>query len=192
MADPVIRVKRSTVQGKTPTIGQLGLGEIAINHYDGKIFVRQDTGGVGIATTVISIGSDEWKRKTANYTAINGDKIIADTSSGVFTITLPASPSVGYNVTIADGDDWSVNNLTLGRNSSTIEGSSEDLIVDFSDTIVTLIYDESTWQVFSQVGSQGVQGSQGSQGVQGAVGAQGSQGVQGAVGAQDLKELKVL
>ena len=56
MADPVIRVKRSTVQGKTPTTGQLGLGEIAINHYDGKIFIRQDTGGVGIATTVISIG----------------------------------------------------------------------------------------------------------------------------------------
>jgi len=42
MADPIIRVKRSTVQGKTPTVEQLGLGEIAINHYDGKLFIRQD------------------------------------------------------------------------------------------------------------------------------------------------------
>ena len=56
MADPTIRVKRSTVQGKIPTIEQLGLGEIAINHYDGKVFIRQDTSGIGIGTTVISIG----------------------------------------------------------------------------------------------------------------------------------------
>ncbi len=56
MADPIIRVKRSTVQGKTPTVEQLGLGEIAINHYDGKLFIRQDTLGVGIGTTVVQIG----------------------------------------------------------------------------------------------------------------------------------------
>jgi hypothetical protein len=57
MSDPIIRVKRSTVQGKIPTNEQLGLGEIAINHYDGKVFIRQDTGGVGVGTTVISIGN---------------------------------------------------------------------------------------------------------------------------------------
>ena len=31
MSNPTIKVKRSTVQGKVPTTGQLGLGEIAIN-----------------------------------------------------------------------------------------------------------------------------------------------------------------
>ena len=49
--DPIIRVKRSLVQGKVPTVEQLGLGEIAINHYDGRLFIRQDTLGVGIGTT---------------------------------------------------------------------------------------------------------------------------------------------
>ena len=159
MSNPTIKVKRSTVQGKVPTTGQLGLGEIAINHYDGKIFVLQDTGGVGVGTTVISVGSiDDWQIKTSNYTASNGDKLIADTSGGSFTITLPPSPYTGFNIKFADGDDWSNNNLTISRNGSTIEDISDNLILDVSDTIVTLIYDGSTWQVFSQVGAQGPPG----------------------------------
>ncbi len=50
---PDIKLKRSLVAGKIPTTEQLGIGELAINHYDGKLFVRQDTQGVGIGTTVI-------------------------------------------------------------------------------------------------------------------------------------------
>jgi hypothetical protein len=53
---PIIRVKRSLVPGKVPTVEQLGLGEIAINHYDAKVFIRQDTLGVGIGTTVVQLG----------------------------------------------------------------------------------------------------------------------------------------
>jgi hypothetical protein len=56
--NPAILIKRSLVEGKVPTIEQLGLGELAVNHYDGKLFIRQDTQGVGIGTTVISIGND--------------------------------------------------------------------------------------------------------------------------------------
>ena len=58
MATP-IRIKRSAVAGKKPTEGQLQLGELALNFYDGKIFLKQDTGGVGIATRVIAINSNE-------------------------------------------------------------------------------------------------------------------------------------
>jgi len=58
MATP-IRIKRSAVAGKKPTQEQLQLGELALNFYDGKVFLKQDTGGVGIATRVISINSNE-------------------------------------------------------------------------------------------------------------------------------------
>jgi len=57
MADPIIKFKRSAVAGKKPTLAQLPLGELAINTYDGKLFLRQDTGGVGIATRVVEIGT---------------------------------------------------------------------------------------------------------------------------------------
>lgn len=90
-------------------------------------------------------------RKTSNYTAVSGDKLIADTSGGTFTITLPASPSTGDNITIADGADWSTTNLTVGRNGSTIEGASEDLTVDIGNIKLELIYDGTTWEVFSTI-----------------------------------------
>ncbi len=78
MADPIIRVKRSTVQGKIPTNEQLGLGEIAINHYDGKVFIRQDTGGVGVGTTVISIGNSSSGLGPLNGLVIGNDSTGAD------------------------------------------------------------------------------------------------------------------
>ena len=62
--DPIIKFKRSAVAGKKPTIEQLPLGELAINTYDGKLFLRQDTGGVGISTRVVEIGTGTTAGKT--------------------------------------------------------------------------------------------------------------------------------
>ena len=55
MANPVIKIKRSAVAGKVPTTTSLDLGELAINTYDGKVFIQQDQGGVGVGSTVIAI-----------------------------------------------------------------------------------------------------------------------------------------
>ena len=52
-----IRIKRSAVAGKKPTKEQLQLGELAVNFYDGKIFLKQDQSGVGIGTRVVEIGA---------------------------------------------------------------------------------------------------------------------------------------
>lgn len=40
-----ITLKRSSVQNKVPTTGDLALGEIAINTYDGKLFIKKNVGG---------------------------------------------------------------------------------------------------------------------------------------------------
>ena len=52
MASPNIKLKRSAVADKRPALSGLELGEVALNTYDGHLFVRRDTSGVGIATTV--------------------------------------------------------------------------------------------------------------------------------------------
>lgn len=94
-----------------------------------------------------------YSRKTSNYTAVNGDYLIGDTSGGSFTITLPASPTTGSFVVIADGDDWTNNNLIINRNGSTIETFSENLLLDLKGVKVEFIFDSSTWEVFiSDVG----------------------------------------
>ena len=104
-------------------------------------------------------GVNPWLRKTSDYTAVNGDRIIADTSGGTFTITLPAAPSVGYSVIIVDGDDWSSTNLTVARNGSTIEGSAENLNVDIAAIQVNFVYDGTTWEVYSTITGGGGGGS---------------------------------
>ena len=37
-----IQVKRSAVPAKVPTTSDLALGEIAVNTYDGKMYIKKD------------------------------------------------------------------------------------------------------------------------------------------------------
>jgi hypothetical protein len=46
------RIRRSAVEGKRPQNADLELGELALNTYDGRLFAKKDTGGVGVGTTV--------------------------------------------------------------------------------------------------------------------------------------------
>ena len=55
MADPNIRIKRSSVPGKVPTAGQLPLGELALNTYDAELFARRERAGIG--TDIVRLGA---------------------------------------------------------------------------------------------------------------------------------------
>ena len=55
MADPNIRIKRSSVPGKVPTELQLPLGELALNTYDAELFARRERTGIG--TDVVRLGA---------------------------------------------------------------------------------------------------------------------------------------
>jgi hypothetical protein len=55
MADPNIRIKRSAVPGKKPTVEQLPLGELALNTYDAELFARRERTGIG--TDIVRLGA---------------------------------------------------------------------------------------------------------------------------------------
>jgi hypothetical protein len=112
-------------------------------------------GSQGIVGTSLN-----WTTKTTTYTAVNRDAIIADTTGSPFTINLPATPATGDYIVVSDGGNWETNNLTIGRNGSTIEGLSEDLVIDIGGLYVDIVYDGTTWEVYPSV-SQGVQGISG-------------------------------
>tara|TARA_R110000868_G_scaffold169462_1_gene404454 strand:- start:1493 stop:2200 length:708 start_codon:yes stop_codon:yes gene_type:complete len=79
------------------------------------------------------------------YTAVPGDQVIIDTTAGVVTLTLPSSPSVGDEVTIIDGlGTFATNNLTVGRNSSNINGAGSDLTVSTNGSAFTLVFLNAT------------------------------------------------
>ena len=91
-------------------------------------------------------GGNPWTTKTANYTAVNNDRIFANTTSAVFTITLPASPAVGDSVRIIDvGGTFATNNLTVNRNSSKIMGLTENMILSTNYEAKGLVYSGATF-----------------------------------------------
>ena len=49
------KIRRSSVPGKVPSTDDIGPGDIGVNSYDGKIYVRKDVGGT---PTVVAVGSD--------------------------------------------------------------------------------------------------------------------------------------
>jgi cell wall assembly regulator SMI1 len=93
--------------------------------------------------TNIEKASEErvWRAVTAAETVQPGAQILANTNGGAFTLTLPASPSAGQEVSVIDqGYDFNVNALTIGRNGSNIANSAADLVVNTQGAGFSLVY----------------------------------------------------
>jgi hypothetical protein len=77
------------------------------------------------------------------YTAVASDQIVVDTVANPVTITLPASPAVGDEVTIMDGsasNGFATNNCIVARNGSNIEGAASNDTLATNNQCVTLIF----------------------------------------------------
>lgn len=88
--------------------------------------------------------------KTSNYTAAAGDVILANTSGGSFTLTLKASPTAGDRIYVTDySGTFNTFPLTIGRNSSPINGLAEDMTAGIQWASYTLAYVDGTqgWKV---------------------------------------------
>ena len=99
-----------------------------------------------------AVSQTSWIKVDDDYTADVGEQILADTTLSSFTVTLPASPSEGDFLLISDPSNWSVNNLTLNRNGSTIENLSEDFVLDVKGIRLEIVYDGSTWGLYANAG----------------------------------------
>lgn len=84
--------------------------------------------------------------KTAAYTAIANDSILADTdTTGSFTITLPESASVGDVINIYDAKGtFNTANITIARNGHNIRGVTANLTLDVNWGHVKLVYIDTT------------------------------------------------
>ena len=104
------------------------------------------TDGSGNLTFTDVAGGTSWQAvKTTGFTAVAGEGYFCDTSSAAFTATLPATPTLGDEVTFVDyAGTFDTNNLTVGRNSENIQGSAADLTVSVERAGLTLVYSGAT------------------------------------------------
>ena len=61
-----IKLKRSSTQSAVPTTAQLVLGEVAINTYDGKMYIKKDDGN----TSIVELGSSGMGSANPTFTGI--------------------------------------------------------------------------------------------------------------------------
>ena len=137
------------------------MSKIEVDAIDKQSGSTLTLGGSGTAVTLASgatqsgfgrTGTVDWNttKKTADFTATNGDGFFVDTSSGAVTVTLPASPSAGDIVAVSDYASTSnTNNITIGRNSSNIEGSASNIVIANNGVALTFVYVDATrgWKV---------------------------------------------
>ena len=90
---------------------------------------------------------ETWVEKAVGdspYTASDGDNIICDCSSGAITITLPASPTIGMQVKIIDGDgNAGTNNITVDGGAEKVQGDAADMTISTNSAGVSLVYYDS-------------------------------------------------
>ena len=121
------------------------------------INVDDDSAGDRSNVTIAATGGlTAFATKTANYTAVNGDRLLCNTTAGTFIVTLQATPSSGATVLIYDIGNFTANPLTVARNSSTIEFIADDFSLDIGQTRNEFVYDGSTWHVYSSIGPRGL------------------------------------
>jgi hypothetical protein len=108
-----------------------------------QILVTDGSGNLSFAD---NSGGTSWQAvKTTGFTAVAGEGYFCDTSSAAFTATLPATPTLGDEVTFVDyAGTFDTNNLTVGRNSENIQGSAADLTVSVERAGLTLVYSGAT------------------------------------------------
>jgi hypothetical protein len=121
----------STTTGALQVAGGVGVGRDL--YVGGTIYQN----GLPISAT----SSFNWINTNSNYTAVTGNHIFVDTSTAPVTVTLPASPSIGDNITFIDYiGSFGTNNLTFNRNGKLIMGLEENLIIDVPNAANFLIY----------------------------------------------------
>ena len=107
-----------------------------------------DTINLTTATVNLStgVGGTSWQAvKTANFTAVSGEGYFVNTTGGVITATLPASATIGNEVSIIDyAGTADTNNITIGRNGHNIQGAASDMTVSTERAAFTLVYVDST------------------------------------------------
>ena len=80
-----IKVKRSAVPSAAPTTANLALGELAINTYDGKLFIKKDDG----TASIVEVGAN-------SGAALSNDTATATPLYPIFAAATTGTPSTVY------------------------------------------------------------------------------------------------
>jgi hypothetical protein len=130
--------------------GKIVLDGISFPNTDGtanQALVTDGSGTLSFASVTGRTGTVDWctTAKTAPFTAVNGDGFFVNTTCGAVTVTLPATPTAGDIISIADyASTFQTNNVTLCNNGSLINGVCATAKLNTQGQSITLVYVDGT------------------------------------------------
>jgi hypothetical protein len=124
--------------------GKVVLDGLSYPVADGSAGQALVTNGSGVLSFA-SAGLATQSVQTTGFTAVKGNLYPCNTTSSAFTVTLPASPSVGDQIAIVDyAGTFATNNITLAPNGNKINGSTDNRVLNTNREGVILTYVDST------------------------------------------------
>jgi hypothetical protein len=132
------------------------MSTVKVNTVDKRTGGTLTLGGCGTTVTLGAgatqsgfgrTGTVDWctTAKTAPFTGVSGNGYFVNTTCGAVTVTLPATPSAGDIISIADyASTFNTNNLIICRNSSKINGGCFNATLNTIGQSITLVYVDAT------------------------------------------------
>jgi len=133
-----LQVKRSSVPSKVPTTSDLDLGEIGVNTYDGRLFIKKSVGGVesivdvtAAAAPLVPSGTKMMFVQTAAPTGWTKDTTHDNKALRVVSGTAGSGGSVAFTTAFASqavagtvGNTTATNQATTATNQATTAGGT--------------------------------------------------------------------
>lgn len=110
MANTII-LKRSATQGNVPTTAQLELGEIAINTYDGKVFIKKSVAGT---PSIVEVGAVKSVNTLTGAVVLDTDDVSEGSTNQYFTnarVRSAVSAGTGISFNSSTGAISTVQNI---------------------------------------------------------------------------------
>ena len=143
----LVKLKRTSVEGRKPTTSNLELGELAINTYDGKIYFEKDNGTPSIKEIATE---DTYHFYTTSldsrYVNLTGNETIAGNKTFSNNITIVGNLSVEGTTTTIDSTTVNIGDNILELNYGGSQTTGGILIKDAtgaSTTSGSLLWDSS-------------------------------------------------
>ena len=139
MATP-IRIKRSAVPGKQPTVDQLQLGEVALNTYDAELYAKRVRAGIG--TDIVRLGAGATVTNVLYVTKDGNDsntgKKLGDAKATIGAALTEAT--TGTVIRVSAGSYVEDNPLTIPEQVSIVGDSLREVSVSPQNADEDLFY----------------------------------------------------
>ncbi|MDB4343317.1 hypothetical protein OAA25_00405, partial [bacterium] len=125
-----IKLKRSATQNAVPSTSSLALGEIALNTYDGKLFIKKNVSGTESIVTIGAVGAGSIGPTELASTAVTAGSYGSTSAIPVITIDADGRITSASTATISG---LSANSVTSTEIAANAVGISELDVTDGTD-----------------------------------------------------------